>query len=113
MTNKTNVYLAMWDCYGLEYLTNLSKWSERATLAALKEEKPPPAPMIDALLLRARFNPQRNYEVYTFSVMDDVSEESLKEAFEKNPQFIVDHIREHGEMMWSDRINDSNKRVIT
>ena len=113
MTNKTNTYLAMWDCYGLEYLCNLTEYSANITYATLMERPVPNSPPLDALMMRARFNPQRNYEIYTFNVEDDVSEEELTEAFKVNPQFIVEHIRKNGQKMWSDRITDIDKRVIT
>lgn len=112
MMSKINAYLAMWDCYGLEYLCNLTSWSKQATLDTLMERKVTTPPPINQLMLRARFNPQRNYEIYTFSVEEDVTEDELRETFEKNPQFIVDHIRKNGDKIYSDRLNDSEKRII-
>jgi hypothetical protein len=112
MTNKTNTYLAVWDCYGLESLFNMTEWSAKATYNSLMELAPPPNIPFNELMMRARFNPQRNYEIYTFSVENDVSEEELTEAFKVNPQFIVEHIRKNGQKMWSDRISDKEKRVI-
>ena len=110
--SKNKTYLAMWDCYGLEALYNLTSWSEQATLNTLMERKVASPPPINQMMLRARFNPQRNYEIYTFGVEEDVTEDELREAFEKNPQFIVDHIRKNGDKIYSDRLTDSEKRII-
>jgi hypothetical protein len=112
MTSKTNAYLAVWDCYGLESLFNMTEWSSKATYNSLMELAPPPNIPFNELMMRARFNPQRNYEIYTFTSEKDVTEESLRAAFETNPQHMVDWIRKHGEKLWSDRISDKEKRVI-
>lgn len=110
--SKTNNYLAMWDCYGLEALYNLTEYSSKCTYNTLMEIPLPPDIPINALMLRARFNPQRNYEIYTFSVEENVTEDELREAFEVNPQFIVNHIRKNGYKHWSDAITDHDKRTI-
>lgn len=112
MTSKTDTYLAMWDCYGLECLYNLTEWSEKMTYNTLMELPLPGAPPVDALMMRARFNPQRNYEIYTFNTEDDLSEEAITEAFENNPQHMVNWVRKNGRSMYSNRLMDKEKRVI-
>jgi hypothetical protein len=101
----------MWDCYGLEYLCNLTEWSEKATYDTLMEKSVSPGPPINALLLRARFNPQRNYEIYTFNT-DELDYEHIKVAFEASPQGMADWIRKNGQQMYSARMTDKDKRVI-
>jgi hypothetical protein len=102
----------MWDCYGLECLYNLTEWSKKMTYNTLMEKPLPNSPPIDALMMRARFNPQRNYEIYTFNTEHGLPEEDIREAFENNPQSMVDFIRKHGQKMWSDKVTDKEKRVI-
>jgi hypothetical protein len=110
MTNKTNTYLAVWDCYGLESLFNVTEWSFKTTYNTLMELPPPYIPF-NELMLRARYNPQRNYEIYTFNADNDVTELSLREAFDADPQYMADWVRKHGNKLYSDRISDKEKRI--
>ena len=49
------------------------------------------------------FRSHRHYEIYAFAVEDDVTEESLREAFKTAPQGIVDTIRKIGYKVYSNR----------
>jgi hypothetical protein len=49
--------------------------------------------IIHMLKLRARFNGQRSYEIYSISTSLDLTEDDLWLYFENNPQTIVDLIR--------------------
>ena len=80
--------------------------------AALKGEKPSARiPHLDFLILRARANPQRNYEIYTVQVEPDVSLEDIQNMFKASPQEIVDLIRARGHKIYSDRLYTAD-RVI-
>jgi hypothetical protein len=113
MTNKTNSYLVVWDCYGLESLFNITDWSFKATYNTLMELAPPTHIPLNELMLRARYNPQRNYEIYTFQANKDVTELSLREAFDADPQYMADWVRKNGSKLYSDRETEKGKRVIT
>ena len=105
-----DIYLAMWDCDGLEYLTNVSEYQRNAILHILKHDvKPPPPVSMNSLLLRARFNQQRNYEIYTFS--SELDEQSIRDLFESDPQTIVDTIRRIGENIYSDRLIVAKRKI--
>ena len=72
--------------------------------SALKGEKPTVRiPGIDLLILRARANPQRNYEIYTVQVEPDVSLKDIQAMFKDSPQDIVDLVRARGHKIYSDR----------
>lgn len=109
--NKTNTYLAVWDCYGLESLFNVTQYMQQCTYNTLMELPLPESIPLNHLLLRARNNPQRNYEIYVFDCDSDVTEDMLRESFETVPQGIVDYIRKNGHQIWSDR-QIEDKRVI-
>lgn len=111
MMNKTNTYLAVWDCYGLESLFNVTQYMQQCTYNTLMELPLPESIPLNHLLLRARNNPQRNYEIYVFDCDSDVTEDMLRESFETVPQGIVDYIRKNGHQIWSDR-QIEDKRVI-
>jgi len=80
--------------------------------AALKGEKPSARiPHLDFLILRARANPQRNYEIYTVQVDADVSLKDIQDMFKDTPQEIVDLVRARGHKIYSDRLYKED-RVI-
>jgi hypothetical protein len=60
---------------------------------------------IQSLVLRARMNPQRNYEIYSIST-DGIDEIRLRSFFKSDPQTIAGIIREKGEKIYSDRVRE-------
>lgn len=108
----TTNYLAMWDMYGLECLFNVTAWHQKKTWAVLKGETIDNGPNIQTMMLRARVNSQRCYEIYAFVADEGVTEESIRLAFTESPQTIVEFIRKNGEKIYSDR-SITQKQVIT
>ena len=104
-------YLAMWDMYGLEFIFDTSKWEKEYMWSILSEKPKPTTPSIQMMILRAKANPQRCYEIYAFNADEGINEESIKIAFESAPQGIVDFIRTNGQKIYSDRA--TQKAVIT
>jgi hypothetical protein len=100
---KNNRFVVMWDCNGLEAVEQLPDPAE-TTFALLKGTKPPEYPNIMHWRLRARYNSQRHYEIYAFNADDDLTEVSIRNAFESAPQGIVDFIRANGQKIYSDRV---------
>lgn len=101
MTSKTRVYICMWDCNGFETIVDCSSWERESLLNTIagKELTKPPV-NLQALTMRARFNPQRNYEIYTFNTTEDLDEETLWHYANENPQALVDMIRERGKRLY-------------
>lgn len=96
-------YLAMWDNTGLEYLYCHTDNEKLEVWNTLKGVPPPRIPDVGILKLRAQANQHRHYEIYAFAVEDDVTEESIREAFKLAPQGIVNMIREIGYKIYSNR----------
>jgi hypothetical protein len=107
----TNTFLAMWDCEGLECLFDITNTEHDAMIAGLKNEPFKMPFNIGTLMLRARYNSQRSYEIYSFSTDTDVSYDDVKEMFDSDPQGIVDLVRRKGRKIYSD-YSPSNKKVI-
>ena len=116
---KTTRFVAMWDMTGLESLINVTQiekeheqWEKEKVWSILKEEniklKPPMVPLM-MMIMRAKANMQRHYEIYTFD--SELSEKDIREAFETSPQVIVDCIRNVGHKFYSDRA-DKKQQVI-
>jgi len=109
---KKTRYLAMWDMTGLECLINVStvqdeheQWEKENIFRILQEKELATAPKIvplNQLILRARFNSHRHYEIYTFD--SALTEEDIKETFADDQQVIVDAIRNVGHEIYSDRV---------
>ena len=115
MTKKRtqpHTLLLVWDCLGLEYSCNLTDFEKDMMWSTLKGEKPSARiPNLDFLILRARANPQRNYEIYTVQVEPDVSLKDIEDMFKTTPQEIVDLVRARGHRLYSDR-HYAEDRVI-
>ena len=69
-------------------------------------------PNYQHLLLRARYNSQRHYEIYSVEATDGITAEDIKEMFEASPQTAADTIRRLGHCMHSDRAT-KNRVLIT
>jgi len=110
--NSDVTYLAVWDQLGLETLIDVTELYGKAVWAELKDEPGPALPNLDMLIMRARFNTHRHYEIYSFCVNSDITAENIKDMFRDNPQAIVNLIREKGNKIYSDRKNP-NEVVIT
>ena len=101
---QPHTLLLVWDCLGLEYSCNLTEYDKDLMWSALKGEQPKVRiPGLDILILRARANPQRNYEIYTVQIEPDVSLKDIQAMFKDSPQDIVDLVRARGHKIYSDR----------
>ena len=117
---KTKHYLAMWDMLGLECLFDVNyhmnkhnEWDKQKIISILKEERipdHPPSIPLQMLILRARVNSQRAYEIYEFNSTMGYNE--LKEAFNDDPQPIVEWIRENGKKVYSDYVKQDRKMIV-
>lgn len=117
---KTKHYLAMWDMLGLEclfdvdlYMNQYNEWEKKKVISILKEERVPEKPPViplQMMLLRARVNSQRAYEIYEFN--STLGYDELKEAFIDNPQPIVEWIRENGKKVYSDYVKQDRKMIV-
>lgn len=100
--------------YGLETVQDVDAWREQheawekeAIWDTLKEKsrsKPPPKIPLPMMLIRARVNSQRQYEIYEFQ--SEFSKREVEIMFEKSPQVIVDTIRRIGHKIYSDYVAD-------
>lgn len=108
---KTNKFLAMWDCYGLECIFDITDLEHDSLIATLKGQEFKAPFNISMLMMRARVNNQRAYEIYSFDTDLSITQKDIEDQFRNNPQGIVDLIRQQGRMIFSDR--RLKKAVIT
>lgn len=105
---------------GLEALINVTKlekeheqWEKENIFRILKEQDTAPKPKhvpLEMMILRARLNSQRHYEIYAFD--SELSEQDIRETFESDPQVMADAIRNVGYKFYSDRANKKQQVIV-
>jgi len=117
---KLNRFLVVYDMLGLESIFDINEamdivenYEKDYAWSQLKGEdfdkrRPNPIPL-QMILLRAKVNIHRNYEVYSFTTSFSINE--VRKLFADDPQPIVNWIRENGNKIYSD-YSKSNKQVI-
>lgn len=108
----STVWLAMWDNTGLECLVNITELDQQQFMDGLKGQPSRAAFNLNAMILRARYNSQRHYEIYTFAADDSMSREDLINQFTACPQDMADLIRERGNKIYSDRQNKKDIVIV-
>lgn len=105
MNFKEHQFVVMWDCNGLEYVADITADHQRVIWDQLQGKDSPRHSYANPqhLILRARFNPQRHYEIYTFNAAEGIGKEDIEGMFEADPQTAADTIRQVGHCMYSDR----------
>jgi len=125
---KHNVFLLSWDMTGLESLidlTTLEKLHEQEEkMRMIKILSDPDArdpgdqtgsvlnQIVQNILLRARVNQQRHYEVYTIQTTPGITEKDLWDMFNTDPQSAAELIRERGNQLYSDRVNKRTQIIV-
>jgi len=117
---KTKHYLAMWDSQGLEclfdvdfYMNQYNEWEKQKVISILKEERTPDQPRgvpLQLMILRARANSQRVYEIYEFN--STMGYKELTKVFNDDPQPVVEWIRENGKKVYSDYVKQERKMIV-
>ena len=114
MSDTNELFLVSWDCTGLETCINVSKYEKAEMWAKLSDTEPPVSigNAVQHLMARARANPQRHYEIYTFNVATGITEEDIREMFDNAPQTAADLIRDRGRKIYSDRVRQSEVKIV-
>lgn len=113
MSKPSQRLLVMWCTTGLECCVNISAIDKQIMWATLKGEKNlPTLPNLNMLIMRARYNSQRHYEIYTVDVDDSVTVADIEQQFDTDAQAIVDLIRARGYKLYSDRVDSSRTLIV-
>lgn len=108
-----NIFLLSWDMHGIESVVNITELDQAKTWATLKDEKGPSlGSIVNAVMLRARYNSQRHYEVYTVTFSKDITDADIRKMFEENPQGMAELMRERGHKMYSDRLDSKTAKIV-
>ena len=121
-----NTYIISWDQTGLEAVVDITENIARGN-AFEREQiwdllKDPGCTtrnewvhkvnhMVGMMMMRARANPQRHYEIYSINTDAGITKQDMVNMFEDTPQTAADLIRERGNQLYSDRASKRD-RVI-
>lgn len=106
-------FVVIWCNEGLEGVIPVTDIERNVMFQILKGEtaESPVSQHINMAILRARFNTQRAYEIYSVEAVPGITTEDVKELF-ASPQYGADTIRRLGYKIYSDRV-DPAKYTIT
>ena len=98
-------FVVMWCCEGLECVYPVTDIEYETFMCAMQDKKPATtvSHAINTMILRARYNTQRFYEIYAIGAADGIEREDIEGLFATDPQFGADLVREKGVKIYSDR----------
>lgn len=115
--STTNAFIFSWDNQGIESIVPISQyehWDKQNLIRMLSEEKTKHNPLnsiMHNLLLRARYNTHRHYEIYAIDCDSSLDEEFWHKQWKEDPQGTADLIRERGYKIYSDRMNTGKIKI--
>ena len=107
-------FIAMWCSDGLECIIDVTDLLQQDLVNILKTGQPHKSDVnqyLTMMIIRARYNMQRHYEIYTFSAEDGITKEMIEQMFEDDAQEAADNIRRIGQKVYSDRTNTKPKII--
>lgn len=97
-----NAFIFSWDVHGIESIVPIEEYRQHDKnqviniLKGKEMERNPLNSILQRLLLRARVNSQRNYEIYAIDCDDSLDEEFWKEQWTSNFEGTAEIIRSRG-----------------
>ena len=114
----TNAYIFAWDQTGIDSIVPIGQyeeWDKNNTWNVLNDQpvkRNPLNSILQSLILRAKYNSQRHYEIYSVDCAFPMDEAEWREIWANDPQGTADLIRERGYQIYSDR-EDRTRQVIS
>jgi hypothetical protein len=112
-----NAFIFSWDQTGIEAIVPISQYEhheQNNTMRLLREQERIPNPLdsiVNQLIMRARFNQQRHYEIYAIDCEEGMDEAFWQEQWEEYPQPTAELIRKRGHKLYSDRANTKEIKI--
>ena len=104
---KAKLFLAYFDSLGFESIIDLTEYDKKAMWASLSEKEAPQRLPVGMFIMRAKANPQRFPEIWTFQ--SNLSESQLMTIARSSPQNLADLIRQEGSKVF---VTPKSKAVI-
>jgi hypothetical protein len=114
----TNAYLVYWCEEGLESVIPITEYEQvdrDNTFRVLNNQEPirnPVNSLVQNMILRARYNTQRHYELYAIDCDINITKQDLETMFEDNPQTAADLVRDRGHRLYSDRAERNRVKIV-
>ena len=98
-------FLIMWCSEGLECCIDVTEDEQRRMWQQLKGEpvSEKAIPNLNHIMLRAKVNSHRHYEIYTCEATDGITAEDIREMFNNSPNEAAKTIRRLGHCLHNDR----------
>jgi len=107
-----STYVVSWCNEGLEGIIPVSELEKKDMWNILQSKTATAATSaVTMMVMRARFNTQRHYEIYSIETTDGITEKDLRNLFLECPQYAADLIREKGSQLFSDRAVPNNIKI--
>ena len=112
-----NAFIFSWDNLGIESIIPITQYEhiERENLIRILSEKPtlknPLDSIVRNLILRAKYNSQRHYEIYAIDCTEEMNERFWHKQWEEYPQATAELIRERGHKLYSDRVETHRVKI--
>lgn len=107
-------YIISWCHEGLETVQEIHDPEAEQVWAVLNNTTPDnrETKMIYMMMMRARANTHRHYEIYAVNTDDSISAEDLTSMFKDDPQYAADLLRNRGVKVYSDRVNPDHYKIV-
>lgn len=92
---NSSFYLAYFDSLGFECIENLTEWDKKIMWAQLSDKPITHKFPVGAMIMRAKANPQRFPEIYTF--WSELSTKEVKTIALEDPQALANLLRTQGD----------------
>ena len=112
-----NAFIFSWDQLGIEAIVPITQYEfhdQENTIRLLKEQpriRNPLDSIVRGLLLRARFNTHRHYEIYAIDCAEGMDEKFWRQQWDEYPQETAELIRERGHELYSDRAQKDSIKI--
>lgn len=114
----TNAFIFSWDTFGIEAIIPITAYEniDKDNLMNILAERPKKANPLDSiifnLIIRARSNAQRHYEIYAIDCDSSLNEDFWRTKWKTDPQFCANLIREKGHKLYSDRLKSNDSVIV-
>lgn len=104
----TNAYIFSWDMTGINAIVPITQYEgidAENILRILKDEpteRNPLTSILQMMIMQARANSQRHYEIYAIDCAFEIDEAEWRAHWESDPLSMADLIRARGEKIYSD-----------
>lgn len=100
----SRIYLLSWDRDGLDSVVDLTELEQQQVWQILSSPTADPHSHheyhLQHMLLRAKCNPQRLYEIYTVHMEPHITEQDVRDLFHNDATDMIALIRENGNQLY-------------